>query len=413
MPLKTSAMRGLRAAAVAVGALGVGLAAQTTTPPAGLSLSDAFSRAIDANPALRAARLQRPIDTAGIAVAGERPNPELAYELSKETPRQSIGVTLPIELGGKRSSRLDLARATAAVGEAELERVLSDTRNDVRRAYFDLVAARLRVDLLDEVRALADRARAAAAARVNAGDVPRSDLTQAELAVATSDGDLLAARGDAAAARVALNILLGQPADTPLTLSDSLTDGLLITAADAAKVAETSNTELQVLDRQIAEQRMRIALAKAMTKPDVAAGTAFTYDAEQEFRYGWRLSAGVTIPVFTAHRSAVVVEDATLARLSAERQAALARISGGVAAAIERATAARAQVAQYQDTILPLAVEAERQAQAAYAGGQTGLPALVQALQTARDTRQRGLQAGLDYQHALADLERAIGAPIK
>jgi len=145
----------------------------------------------------------------------------------------------------------------------------------------------------------------------------------------------------------------------------------------------------------------------------VAAGTAFTYDAEPEFRYGWRLSAGVTIPVFTAHRSAVVVEDATLARLSAERQAALARISGGVAAAIERATAARAQVAQYQDTILPLAVEAERQAQAAYAGGQTGLPALVQALQTARDTRQRGLQAGLDYQHALADLERAIGAPIK
>ena len=66
---------------------------------------------------------------------------------------------------------------------------------------------------------------------------------------------------------------------------------------------------------------------------------------------------------------------------------------------------------RYQATILPLALESERQAQAAYTGGQTGLPALVQALQTARDTRQRGLQAGLDYQHALADLERAIGAP--
>ena len=41
------------------------------------------------------------------AVAGERPNPELAYELSKETPRQSITATLPIELGGKRARRLD------------------------------------------------------------------------------------------------------------------------------------------------------------------------------------------------------------------------------------------------------------------------------------------------------------------
>jgi len=46
-------------------------------------------------------------------------------------------------------------------------------------------------------------------------------------------------------------------------------------------------------------------------------------------------------------------------------------------------------------------------------GGQTGLPALVQALQLARDSRQRGLDAALDYQRALADLERAIGAPIK
>ena len=48
----------------------------------------------------------------------------------------------------------------------------------------------------------------------------------------------------------------------------------------------------------------------------------------------------------------------------------------------------------------------------AYNAGQIGLPALIQALQLARDTRQRGLDAGLDYQRALADLERAIGAPL-
>lgn len=399
------------AALLAVATARSPLAAQTAPQP--LSLSQAVTRALDANPAVRAARLQQPVDAAGIAVAGERPNPDVAYELSKETPRQSIGVTVPIELGGKRASRLALARATAAVSDADLARLLAETRNDVRRAYFDLVAARIRVDLLDEVRTLADRARAAAAARVNAGDVPRADLTQAELAVATSDSDLIAARGDAAAARVSLNLLLGQAADTPVALADSLSDGLLLTADAAVQMATTSNTELQVLDRQIAEQRMKIALAQAMTRPDLAAGTALTYDAEPEFKYGWRISGGLTIPLFTRHRAAVVVEDATLARLMAEREAAAARIAGTVAGAIERATAARAQVTQYQDTILPLAAEAERQAQAAYAGGQTGLPALVQALQTARDTRQRGLQAGLDFQHALADLERAIGAPIK
>ena len=137
------------------------------------------------------------------------------------------------------------------------------------------------------------------------------------------------------------------------------------------------------------------------------------YDAEPEFRYGWRVSFGVTLPILASHKPAVVFEEGTLTRLQAERAAIIARISGGIGAALARATAARERMTRYEQTILPLALEVERQAQAAYTGGQTGLPALVQALQLARDSRQRGLDAGLDYQRALADLERAIGAPIK
>ena len=94
-------------------------------------------------------------------------------------------------------------------------------------------------------------------------------------------------------------------------------------------------------------------------------------------------------------------------------RALVARITGSISAALARATVARDQINRYETSILPLALEAERQAQAAYDGGQISLPVLVQALMTARDTRQRGLQAGLDYQHALTELDRAIGAPIK
>ena len=49
-------------------------------------------------------------------------------------------------------------------------------------------------------------------------------------------------------------------------------------------------------------------------------------------------------------------------------------------------------------------------AQDGYAAGQTSLTVLLQALQSARDTRRRGLEATLAFQLALADLERAIGA---
>ncbi len=308
---------------------------------------------------------------------------------------------------------MDLAEATVAVGDADLARLTNELRADVRRAYFDVLAADARVDIATDLRGLAQRARDAASARVTAGDVPRSDLTQSDLAVAIGESDLLAARGEAQAARTELNALLGRALDSPLTLSDTLDVGPTPTMPAALALATTSSAEVQLLDRRLAEQTARVALAKSQTVPDISAGTAFTYDAEPEFRFGWRASGGVTLPLFTRHRAGVTVEDAALAQLKAEREALISRISGSVAAAVVRANAARDQMTQYQATILPLASESERQAQVAYTGGQIGLPALVQALQTARDTRQRGLQAALDFQHALADLERAIGAPLR
>ena len=191
---------------------------------------------------------------------------------------------------------------------------------------------------------------------------------------------------------------------------DSLSSGLSIAPESVYELATRANVDVQVLDRQIAEQVAKVNLAKALTVPDVAAGGTFTYDAEPEFRFGWRVSGSVTLPVFTSHKSGVVLEESTLVRMKREREALVARIAGTISAAPARASAAREQISRYDTSILPLALEAERQAQAAYNGGQISLPVLVQALVTARDIRQRGLQAGLAYQHALSELDRAIGA---
>jgi cobalt-zinc-cadmium efflux system outer membrane protein len=390
-----------------------GIVSAQTPPPGQLTLAAATARAVAANPTIAAARLRRPIDAAGVALAGERLNPEIAYEAARETPRQAIGATLPIELGGKRRRRIEVAQATLAVGEVELDRVVAEVRTNVRRAYFDAVAADLHAQIAADVRALAQRARDAANARVIAGDVPRSDLTLSDLALANSENELVGARAEAAATRAELNTLLGHPADTPWLLVDALNTGAAIPLQAALDLAARSNVEVQVIDRQIAEQAARINLARALTVPDVAAGATFTYDAEPEFRYGWRLTAAVTVPILTRHKAGVLVEESTLARLKQEREALVARISGAITAALTRAAAALEQLTRYQDSILPLALEAERQSQAAYTGGQISLPVLVQSLQNARDTRQRGLQAGLDYQHALADLDRAMGAATK
>ncbi len=177
-------------------------------------------------------------------------------------------------------------------------------------------------------------------------------------------------------------------------------------------LAQTASTELMVLDRQIETQRARIALAQALRVPDVIPTATLTHDAQPEFTYGWRAGVAVTLPLFTSHRAGVIVEQTTLDQLNAQRQATLVRINGAVTAAAVTVQAQRQLYVRYRDEIIPQAQQVEQLAQDAYQLGQTGIAALLPALQATRDVRLRSLDAVSQFQNALADLERAIGAPL-
>ena len=144
----------------------------------------------------------------------------------------------------------------------------------------------------------------------------------------------------------------------------------------------------------------------------MSAGATYTYDAQPEFSHGYRATVGITLPLFTRHTAGVVLEDAELARLTAERDATALELSGTVAAALARATSAKEQLARSTAESLPRAMAVEQMAQDSYTSGQTGLVVLLQAVQFTRDVRRRNLDAGAEYQRALGELERAIGAPL-
>jgi cobalt-zinc-cadmium efflux system outer membrane protein len=190
----------------------------------------------------------------------------------------------------------------------------------------------------------------------------------------------------------------------------ALEAGPSVDAAAAVARARTASAELAAIDRRLDEQRARVALAQALRAPDVTPEATLTRRAAPEFDVGWRAGVAVTVPVFTTHRAGVRVEEATLAQLTTEREAALARIAGGVASAAAMAEAQRQQYLRYRDEILPQALEVERMAEDSYKLGQTGIAAYLQALQASRDVRLRSIQAAADLQSSLADLERAIGA---
>jgi len=385
---------------------------QAQTPGAPLTLGGALDRAVAANPAIGAARLRQGIALAGVNVARERLNPEARVEIERETPTRSYGFALPVEMGGKRSRRIAVSEAAVRTNEAELAQIIVEVRSNVRRAYFNAAIAEARLALVNELQQFATRARSAAQQRFEAGSAPRLEVLQAQLALAQTQNEATGARAAVGAAGLQLNALLGLPLDAPMTLSTPLDDAPGLVSVTLIERAQASNPELVVLDRRIEEQILRVALARAMRTPDLIPEATLTRGAEPEFTTGWRAALGVTLPLLTSHRAGVLLEESTLAQLRRERDATVARITGEVAAAVAQVDAQRQQYLRYRDEILPQALEVESLAEDSYRLGQTGIAALLQALQASRDVRLQSLQVASQFQGTLADLERSIGTPI-
>ena len=376
-----------------------------------LTLDDAFRLAESSSPALAAARLEVPIAREGIGLARQVPNPEFAFEESKETPHDALSLTFPIEVGGKRGRRIDVAEAAVATSEATLAKAAIEIRAKVRRAFYGLGAAERSAKEAASLAELAARAAAAVLERFAAGEAPRLESLQAEMAAAQTASEAETAKALADSRRAALNVLLGRPPETATTIEADLGAGKLPDFSEAADLAMKGNNDLVVIERRIAEQSGRVRLARAQRWPDFGLMAAATH-RDPEFDWGWRAGVSLTLPIFHNHGAEVRLEEATLSQLSAQRDAQAAEIRGAVVSALAVADARGKQYARYRDQILTKAAEVESMAEESYRSGETGLVAMVQAIQTVRDARARAIDAGLAYQEALADLEQAVGAPL-
>lgn len=374
-----------------------------------MSVVDAVTTALRDNPGLRAARLSRQVAASEIDIARQRPNPDVLYEGTRETPHHALTLSLPIETAGKRLRRVAVSAAVAATTDADIALIEADVRASTKRAFYALLVAQLRQQLGQDLLAIGTRARDVAQARVQAGDAARMELVQVELARARLENDATGLSAEVAAAGSELNALLGRPpASAVLALGPTDPQDLDALLGAPASIAGDS-PEVVAVDRRAAEARARVDLANVLRTPDLVAQTTATYKAPPDFMYGWRVGASVTVPLF--HRSAAGLTRERTAAEQARLNAAAARvaIAGRLAAVTARIRGLWAQRRRELDVLVPQAQELADMAEEAYRSGQIDLTSLLQTLQASRDVRMRTLDTVLSLQLGLADWERTSG----
>ncbi|HUR35356.1 MAG TPA: TolC family protein [Vicinamibacterales bacterium] len=387
--------------------------AQQPPVPTPLSFDAARAYAEAHNLTLDAARLGRAIRDASIRVAGQRPNPDVGAEVSRDTPHQTVTFALPIEIGSQRRRRREVAREDRSLAEVDLQIGLRAVRRQLREQFFGLLAADERMRVAASVVEIATRVRDAAQARFDAGAVPRLEVMQADLGVSRAEADLDAARSERVAVQGALDAVLNLPPQQPLTLDGTLGDHTSAPGFDASlSIASTSNTDLVSLDRQIAIEGRRLELLRAQRTPVPVFSVSGLFNSPDDFTAAPAASVNIGLPLFSRNQGEIAASIATTTQLRRERDATRRTVENAVFAASARVDAARRQVDTFRQRLIPVATELEALAEDSYAAGRTSVLGVLDAQRSLRDLSRDAVQAALDLQLALAELEELLGTPL-
>lgn len=353
------------------------MATQYVDERTGLGLDAAIARAIEREPALRAARTDLAVARGTRAQAGLRPNPTLTFERRDEPAgtdsQTSVGVQWPLDLF-RRSARVE----TAERGLQATQLAITDRERllvaDVRTQYGLAAAAVRDVIVAEGVVATAKRQLDIVRARVDSGATPplERDLLDVELRRLEAAQCLAAGRADVGL--VQLKQLLGMAPEEPLLLRDTLerlvADGIT-GAGSAAPAAIAAPPAVREAAARVALADARIDQARREGRADVsvfatymrmAAGfpqqgfgpTGALERVRGQFNY---LAGGamVMVPLFNRNQGQIAAAEGERSGAEARRDAAELAARAEVAAAHARESQARRAVDLYTGGLRALA----------------------------------------------------------
>ena len=398
------------------------LFAQTTPPSvAPLTMQQAVERARLGNPALIAARQHVSAVRAAEITAGLRQNPNLTLlgqgvTLPDINPignpyYYSAGVSRVFERGQKRRWRLESATATTDVTESQLHDQERQVVLGVRQAFTNLLAAKAALAVAEEnltdYRKTVDLSKA----RLDAGDITRTDFERIDLQLAQFESDADSARLNVQQASAQLQFLFGvdRPAKT-LDIVGTLDLPVIPLTMDEAEAKALAARP----DYLAAQQSVRLAQANA--KFAIAGGTVDPTLASEYERSGIDNTFGVSISIplrifdrnqGEKERTRYEIESSRFALLAAHNQ-----VISDVDQAWVALDVAQRQAHRYKDHYLEEAAHVRDNLQFSYRNGNTTLLDYLEALRDYRATHLASLNANAQVWLAIHQLSYVTATDI-
>ena len=402
-------------------------------PVQGASATEIVRRALAANGELAAARLEIERARARLRQAGLRPNP--TFDVEQSTGRLtgstgeselSVGIAVPIDLGGKRRRRIELTRAELEASEAEVADRERRLTNEVRALYAEALAAIRELSTLEELNDLDLQTTRFVQARVNEGETAPIELNQLRVEVERLRSRRALVEGRLKGTLLKLKSLTGVGPSEILRLAEDLQQPVALpspASVDAAvEIALRSRPDLRFarLSEEVAQAGLQLARAHAV--PDLTPFTRYSNnrsvledtpvgvlrDRDKSLTFG----VSIEIPIFNRNQGGRAEAAVAINQAQRRREFLEAVIRSEVQSAYARYEAAQVAVTTFEQGAIPRSSDNVRTIRAAYQIGAFSITELLVEQRRLLDVQREFTEALAERYRALADLQAAMGTPV-
>jgi outer membrane protein, heavy metal efflux system len=317
------------------------------------------------------------------AAAGRWANPEI--ELGRERVDGSGGrgeetdvwIRQRLDLAGVRARERDAAQTLVVAARARVDMVDREQAREIRRRFYDALAADALLGLAVDWRDRLDVLVAAAVRRVDAGDASRYELLRFQKELSVVKAELLERQAAAASARQRLFAMIG---GEPVSLSGTLLPPAMDPAMGPGLLVD--HPLLRALDAESESAQLSSEAASRRRWPALTLGAGWrTVDEAGHSADGGMFMLGVEIPVFDRGTGERDAASSRARRSTAERWLTEERLAADVRSALGELQARRAGALLLDDHVAEetsfLSI-----AEAAYEAGEISVAELIDAHRT-------------------------------
>jgi cobalt-zinc-cadmium efflux system outer membrane protein len=360
------------------------------------------------DPSALAAHLASSVAEAEQIRAGVYPNPSVSWQRERVTGREqndSILLTVPVDVSGRREAQSALARSSASTARARAARTQSEAVSASLDAFYAALAAERELEIARRAVARLDEAARVVRRRYEEGTTSGYERTRLEVEVELERSQLRQSEARVTSARATLAVLLGADPRT-MELRGDFRTGDPRSSAAAARREPRSITWIRAAQ---SDARDAVGAARWAWVPTLSLSGGLRVSEWPDTQYGYVAGVSLTLPVFSRGQELRAESAARQQLAAAEVRAAERSTRLEEVRAREVLAAARQEIVRFAEATRARVELLERAVQSGYREGDRSVVELVDAERVRADVDRRQLALELVAKRAEIDLRAARG----